>query len=105
MIPHHTKAMTAGIMMFILFLTEGLPAHSQVTGERGGRGRRIGGVVLPTAPFNPDAGILNAPKARRASTSKVVSRRPNSNKAKISNRHPRPGTPRKRRVRRGRQLR
>ena len=97
MIPHHTKAITAGIMVFIFFVAEGLSAHIQVTGERAGRGRRVGGVVLPTAPFNPDAGILNAPKSRRVPPSKAVSRRPNSSKAKLGNRHPRPVTPRKRR--------
>jgi hypothetical protein len=106
LIPHHIKAFTAGLMLLIFLFNDGLPARGQVTTRRGAQeGRRVGGVVLPTPPFNPDAGILNAPKARRVPPAKAVSRRPNRRKAKIDNRHPLPGTPRKRRMRRGQQRR
>jgi hypothetical protein len=79
-----------------------LPAHGQVS-TRGGQGRRIGRVALPTPPFNPNAGILNVPKTRRSTSSQATARR--ASKRSAGNRNPLPGTPRKRRVRRGRQSR
>ena len=104
MIPHQTKIVMACVLMFFISQAVCLPARGQVP-TRGGQGRGIGRVALPTPPFNPDAGILNSPKARRSPASKATPRRPNKRSVKASNRHPLPGTPRKRRVRRGQQRR
>lgn len=90
--------------MLVCYEASGVPAHGQVT-ARGGQGRRIGRVALPTPPFNPDAGILNVPKARRDRASKTTPRRKNNRSVRAGNRNPLPGTPRKRRVRRSRQNR
>jgi hypothetical protein len=78
-------------------------AYGQWTGRGYGRqGRREGGIVLPTPPYNPDAGILRSRTGRARKTSKATPRRAAGRRADADNRNPRPGTPRRRRVRRGR---
>lgn len=103
MIQHHNKRITASVLLLVFFVAAEIPARGQVTTGRGRQGRRVGSVVLPTPPFNPDAGILNGPRTRRATSSKVTQRRPVNRSVRDGNRKPRPGTPRKRRVRRGQQ--
>lgn len=104
MIPHQTKIVTACVLMLFFSQAVSLPARGQVM-ARGDQKRRIGRVALPTPPFNPDAGILNSPKTRRSTSSKATARRPNQRSVRAGNRNPLPGTPRKRRVRRGSQRR
>ena len=103
--PRHTKAVTAAALLIVFSLAASVLTSGQVTPGRGRQGRRVGGVVLPTAPFNPDAGILNGPKTRRGTSTKVTARRPVNRSARAGSRNPRPSTPRKRRVGRGRQRR
>ncbi|MCA1592891.1 MAG: hypothetical protein LC754_09625 [Acidobacteria bacterium] len=97
--------LTAKRIVFLLVLAMALdiPAHSQVMGRIGGRGqgRREGRIVLPTPPFNPDAGILSGPASRRRNQPKAAPPRAVNRRVHADNRNPRPGTPRRRRVRRG----
>lgn len=62
MILKFTKAVKIGVLLLVLTPTLEITIHSQVFGGGGlgrGQGRREGGIVLPTPPFNPDAGILS----------------------------------------------
>ena len=66
----------AAVALLLVFSMELLiPARSQVVRIGGGRGRRVGRVVLPTPPFNPDAGILDSPRGRGRNSPKVTPRR------------------------------
>jgi hypothetical protein len=57
------KAITVITLSLVFSLGPGAPARSQMIEVGGTRGRRVGRVVLPTPPFNPDAGILDGPKS------------------------------------------
>jgi len=73
---------------------------------RAPQGRRVGGVRLPTPPFNPDAGILDSRRRRAPDSHKTAVRHSSRHNVKrAANRNSRPGTPRGRRVRRGRNRR
>ena len=105
MFSHPHQIFTTGILLLVFSITAGLPARGQVPVRRNGQDRRVGGIILPTPPFNPDAGILNSPKTRRGTSSSATPRRQSKRSVKAGKRNPRPGTPRKRRVRRGQQRR
>lgn len=96
---------TCALLLAVCLALDSL-AYGQWVGRGYGRrqGRREGGIVLPTPPFNPDAGILRSRKGRVRNTSKPSPRRAAS-QADAGNRPPRPGTPRRRRARRGRHRR
>lgn len=98
---HTTRVISAG-MLLALCLTLDMAAHGQVVRSRVGRGQRVGGVVLPTPPYNPNAGVLSSPRARRRSSAKPAERREVGRHARAGKRNPKPVTPRRRRVRRGR---
>ncbi|MDQ3803391.1 MAG: hypothetical protein M3416_05995 [Acidobacteriota bacterium] len=93
------------VLLLVFCLALDSLAYGQWVGRGHGRrqGRREGGIVLPTPPFNPDAGILRSRKGRARHTSKPAPRRAATRQA--DNRNPHPGTPRRRRGRRGRQAR
>jgi hypothetical protein len=57
------KAITVITLSLVFSLGPGAPARGQLIGI-GKRGRRVDRVVLPTPPFNPDAGILDGSKSR-----------------------------------------
>lgn len=57
---------------------------------------------MPTPPYNPNAGVLSSPRARRRSSAKPAERREVGRHARAGKRKPKPVTPRRRRVRRGR---
>lgn len=99
MFTHTTKVISAGILL-IFCLTPGIAPQGQVIRSRARQ--RVGRVALPTPPFNPNAGVLGSPKARGRTAAADAPRRPVKRGVGASNRNPRPGTPRKRRVRRGR---
>lgn len=81
-----TLLMVAGMSLAAGFTA---PARGQDLGVyRGRQGRRVGGVKLPTPPFNPDAGILGSGGVSRRGSPKAAPRKP-----------------RKRAVRRGRNIR
>ena len=93
----------AFVVLFVLFLDSPAPARSQGIGVyRVRQGRKVGRVTLPTPPFNPDAGILDGDKGRGRKSTKAAPRRSLGRGKHPSNRNPLPGTPRRRRVRRGR---
>jgi hypothetical protein len=98
--PRHTKVVTAAALLIVFSLAAVVLTSGQVRAGRGRRGHRVGSVVLPTPPFNPNAGILDGPKTRRGTSNKVTPRRTVNSGAKAGGRNPRPGTPRKSRVRR-----
>lgn len=71
----HIKGTVAVVLLLILLLPP-TPARGQdVGGYRVGRGRRIGGITLPTPPFNPHAGILGDRKRRGRDSLKPAPRR------------------------------
>lgn len=106
MIPHSNKLIMAAFLFIFFSVAASVSARGQVTAGRIGQGRRVGKVVLPTPPFNPDAGILTRPKTRSSSTStKPAPHRTTNRRVRAGNRNPRPRTPRKRRVPQGRQRR
>ena len=96
------RAATVAVLLFAFFLELPAPARGQGIGiYRSRQGRRIGRVTLPTPPFNPNAGILDSGKGRGRNSPKVVPRRSVGRSKHADNRIPLPGTPRRRRVRRG----
>ncbi|HEY6190567.1 MAG TPA: hypothetical protein VIW80_23145 [Pyrinomonadaceae bacterium] len=101
MISRKTTTKTA-IWLLLLFPVAEIPLHAQGIGGRYGRrqGRREGSIVLPTPPFNPNAGILSRPNGRGRNSPKVTPRRSVRRRPAVSNRNPHPTTPRRRRVRR-----
>ena len=101
MISHFRRAGEVGVLLLVISLAPALPVHGQIVGGGAGRGqgRREGNIVLPTPPFNPNAGILRSPKGRARKAPQVTPRRPLKRSA--NSRNPRPRTPRQRRVRRG----
>lgn len=56
------KAMKAIALSLVFSLEPCVVARGQLIEVGRARGRRVGRVVLPTPPFNPDAGILDEPK-------------------------------------------
>ena len=96
---------TAAVLLSC-FLLLPAPAWGQnIEVYRGRQGRRVGRVTLPTPPFNPNAGILDSGKGRGRNSPKVAPRRSVVHGKHADNRNPLPGTPRRRRVRRGRHRR
>ena len=92
-----TRAATAAVLLFVFFVESPVAARGQGVGVyRGGQGRRVGRVTLPTPPFNPDAGILNKRVGRGHDSPKARRRRPTRRSVKAAGH----ATPR--RVRRGR---
>jgi hypothetical protein len=86
------KVAAACVLLFVLFLESPAAARGQGTGVyRRGQGRRVGGVTLPTPPFNPDAGILNSRRGRGRNRTKVTPRRPVRRSVKPGKRNPNPG--------------
>lgn len=102
-----TKPAGACFLMLALCLTLGSSAFGQWAGGGYGRGqgRREGGIVLPTPPFNPDAGILRGRKGRARGGPGPAPRRAVVRRAGAGKRSRRPVTPRVRRVSRGRHRR
>lgn len=98
------NSVKTGVLLLAICLALDSLAYGQWVGRGSGRrqGRREGGIVLPTPPFNPDAGILRSRKGRVRNTSKPAARRA---AGQADGRNSRPGTPRRRRVRRGRHRR
>lgn len=72
------KAIKAIALSLIFYLGQGLPARGQLIEVGKARRRRVGRVVLPTPPFNPDAGILDSPKGHSRNAPKTGPRRPMS---------------------------
>jgi hypothetical protein len=99
---HSTRVIRAGLLLLALCLASVSAARGQVIRSRRGQGQRVGRVVLPTPPFNPDAGILSGPRAGGKSSPKAGARRPAGRKARAKSRKPRAGTPGRPRARRGR---
>jgi len=94
-----TRAATAAVLLFVFFMESPVPARGQGVGVyRGRQGRRVGRVTLPTPPFNPNAGILDSGGRRGHDSPKTTQRRSTRRSVKAAGR----GTPRRRRVRRGR---
>lgn len=82
-----TKATTAAVLTFVLLTAGCAAAQGQDIGTyRGRQGRRVGRVTLPTPPFNPDAGILNKRKGRKAGPTKAAMRRPTRRNTRAANR-------------------
>jgi hypothetical protein len=100
MFDHLRGVISAGVLLVCCLMLPDTAAHGQAIRGRVGRGQRVGRVVLPTPPYNPNAGILNGPKTRGRTTSGVAARRPAVGRVKAKDRNPRPGTIRGRRVRR-----
>ena len=99
------KAITVGVMLFVLFSESAVLTRGQnVRMTRSPQGRRVGRIRLPTPPFNPDAGILDSRRGRAHNSPKTTARRAPRRSVKATNRNPRPGTPRRRRVRRRRNV-
>src|SRR5215211_1708276 len=97
-----TGVVTAAVLLFVFFSESPAPARGQGIGVyRGRQGRRVGRVTLPTPPFNPNAGILNSDKRRSHKSPKAAPRRALGRGKHAGHRNPLPGTPRRRRVRRG----
>ena len=98
-----TRVVTAAVLLCVFLLELPAPARGQGVGVyRGRQGRRVGGVTLPTPPFNPNAGILNGSSGRGRDAAKNKRRRSTGSSVKAGNRNPAPRTPRRRRVRRHR---
>jgi hypothetical protein len=94
-----TRAAAAAVLLFVFFIESPGIARGQGVGVyRGRQGRRVGGVTLPTPPFNPNAGILDGRGGRRHDSLKTTRRRSTRRSIKTAA----PATPRRRRVRRGR---
>jgi hypothetical protein len=98
-----TKAATTSVLVMLFSLSMLIPVQSQLVGGglRRRQGRREGRIVLPTPPFNPNAGVLGSPRGRGSNSPKVKPRRSISRRAHANQGNRRPGTPRRRRVRRG----
>ena len=76
LISNFTKTTKTVIWLLLLFLVAEIPVHAQGIGGTYRRGqRREGSIVLPTPPFNPNAGILSKPKARSRNAPKATQRR------------------------------
>jgi hypothetical protein len=72
----HKRVATAFVVLFVFFPMSPAPARGQGIGVyRGGQGRRVGRVTLPTPPFNPDAGILGSRRGRVHAPPKAAPRR------------------------------
>jgi hypothetical protein len=92
-----TRAATAAVLLFVLFMASPVTARGQGVGVYSGRQRRrVGRVTLPTPPFNPNAGILDK-RAARGHDSPKATRRRSTRRSVKTNGH---GTRRRRRVRR-----
>lgn len=104
----HSKSLrlaAAALLIFVLLSESAAPARGQNVGSlRAAQGRRVGRIRLPTPPFNPDAGVLGRRRGRVHNPPKTTSRRSPRRGVKATNRKPRPGTPRRRRVRRSRNV-
>lgn len=99
------KAITAGVMLFALLSESAVFARGQnVRMTRASQGRRVGRIRLPTPPFNPDAGILDSRRGRVHNPPKTKARRAPKHSVKSTKGNARPGTPRRRRVRRSRNV-
>lgn len=83
------KAATAVALLLAFSLELCAPARGQLIGVGRARERRIGRVVLPTPPFNPDAGILDGPKGRGRNPERAATRRRMSHHKRSSKRQPR----------------
>ncbi|HEX8473066.1 MAG TPA: hypothetical protein VF666_03470 [Pyrinomonadaceae bacterium] len=101
--PHPSKVVTSAVLLLVFSLCASVPASGQVVLGRGGNGRRVGRIVLPTPPYNPDAGVINSPKTRRTTSTDAAPRRTAKRSAKSVKRNPRRATPRKRRMGRSKQ--
>lgn len=76
MIERFTKAATSAVLLFTLLIGSHTAAQGQgVRLYRGGQGRRVGRVTLPTPPFNPNAGILSGRKGREHGSTSAAPRR------------------------------
>ena len=100
MFRHSTRLVVAAVMSLIFTMAAGVTARGQVPTGRVGQGRgRVGRVVLPTPPFNPDAGVLTPTNIRHRTSTKATQRRrrPINRRVKAGNRNSRrpPGTTRK----------
>ena len=94
-----TGAAAVAVLLFVFFLESPGTARGQGVGVyRGRQGRRVGGVTLPTPPFNPNAAILDSRRGRRHHSPKTTRRRSTRRGVKTAS----PATPRRRRERRGR---
>ena len=94
-----TRAAAAAVLLFVFFLESPGPARGQGVGVyRGRQGRRVGGVTLPTPPYNPNAGFLDGRGGSRRDSPKTTRRRSTRLGVKAAGQ----ATPRRRRVRRGR---
>lgn len=90
-------------LLFVFFMEAPYAARGQGIGVyRGRQGRRVGRITLPTPPFNPNAGILGGSGGRGHDAPKSAPHRTTRRGITAANRNPSPKTPRKRRVRRGR---
>ena len=80
-----------GVLLLACCLAFDSLAHGQWVGRGHGRGqgRREGGIVLPTPPFNPDAGILRSRKGRDRTPTKTAPRRAATRPAVAGGRNPR----------------
>src|ERR1051325_2677402 len=97
------RVATASVLLLVLCSELHTATRGQDVGVyRVRQGRRVGGVTLPTPPFNPNAGILDSGKGRGHNSPKAAPRRSPGRGRHASKRNPLPGTPRRRRVRRGR---
>ena len=97
-----TGAAAAAVLLFVFFMESPGTARGQGVGVyRGRQGRRVGGVTLPTPPFNPNAGILDGRGGRRGDSPKTTRRRSTRRGVKAAGH----ATPRRRGVRRGRPVR
>ena len=82
------KAITVITLSLVFSLGPGAPARGQLIGVGRARGRRVGRVVLPTPPFNPDAGILDGPHSHGRNHTQVAPRhRVNHSKHSYSQSH------------------
>jgi hypothetical protein len=98
-----TRVATAIAILFVFLVESSVPVAGQGVGVyRGMQRRRVGRVTLPTPPFNPNAGILDSRGGRGHDSPNTALRRQSRSGVKAANRNPYPGTPRRRRVRRGR---
>ncbi|HEX8774127.1 MAG TPA: hypothetical protein VF735_10995 [Pyrinomonadaceae bacterium] len=76
MISIFRKTTNTVIWLLLLFLAAEIPVQAQGIGDTYKTGqRREGSIVLPTPPFNPNAGILDRPKARSRTAPKARQRR------------------------------
>jgi hypothetical protein len=94
-----TRAAAAAVLLLVFFAASPGTARGQGGGVyRGRQGRRVGGVTLPTPPYNPNAGVLDRRVGRVRDSPKAARRPP----ARRNDKTARQGTRRRRRVRRGR---